>query len=114
MRFSSALIRRLLRSGPAMTRSIDFFELGLADDFLVAASGQDCSFVDQVFQIGADKAGCRAGQSDEISVRRQRFALSVDAAKSFHDRAYPDDRARRGGQNDRGEAGRDRGCQDGW
>ena len=60
-----------------------FFKLGLADDFLVAAGSQDGAFIDQVFQVSADKTGRRAGQNAQVNLGSQRFALDMHLQDGF-------------------------------
>ena len=77
MSFSSSESRRDFFSGPAMTRSTDFFQLFHVDDALALAGRQQRRLVDQVGQIGAGEARGLRGQGVERDARGQRFALGV-------------------------------------
>ena len=78
IRFSSSLIKRLLRSGPAITFSIDSCSSVIADRLFVAPGSQDGGFVDQVFDIRAGKAGRLLGNRRIVDVLPNRLALDVD------------------------------------
>ena len=55
----------------------------MADGFLVTAGGEDGGFVNQVFQISADKPGRTAPNAGEVSLRIQWLAFDMHPEDGF-------------------------------
>ena len=58
-------------------------EVEHADHVLVLAGGQESGLVHEVLEVGADEAGCTAGDDVEVDVGRERHLLGVDAQDAF-------------------------------
>jgi len=54
-----------------------FLKIALGDALLVLAGGDNGPFVDQVLDVGADKAGRGFGQDVQVDIARQRLALDM-------------------------------------
>ena len=73
MSFSVSLIRRELRCGPAMTRSMASSRASVADQLLVLAGGQQRRLVQHVGQVGTGEPRGTARDRQQVDVRGHRL-----------------------------------------
>ena len=76
-RFSRSEMRRLRRSGPAMTRSIASSSCGRPIELEVVARREQRRLVHEVGEVGAGEAGRAAGDDVEVDAGRERLLLAV-------------------------------------
>ncbi len=78
MAFSLALMRRLFRAGPAMTRSMASSTWRVVIVFWLCRGGEDCGLIDEVGEVCAAEARSLLGQDLHVHVLGHGFALRVN------------------------------------